>query len=217
MLLRNSIAKTKKFFHKTLESFKSMLSGGYERLPKTPPFNPFSCGGGSEAKLHQSFRELDNFYTDFTNRWDSDDGKAKKRNKKKFMSKKEPSEEEDSCNGSFMMFAKQNPAKSRREEKRDDEKKMRSIHKGESYSQSEREGEGYLVAQRLKEMVMLDVSNMDHVLDIEEVLHYYSRLRCPAYLDMVDKFFMEIYSEFFLPQTSSVDNNSLQSTQLLNS
>ncbi|THF98523.1 hypothetical protein TEA_001166 [Camellia sinensis var. sinensis] len=50
---------------------------------------------------------------------------------------------------------------------------------------------------------MVDKSNIEHVLDIEEVLHYYSRLTCPAYVDIVDKFFMDIWtrpllSGFFL-------------------
>ena len=43
---------------------------------------------------------------------------------------------------------------------------------------------------------MMDIINVDHVLDIE-VLYYYSRLTCPAYLDIVDKFFMDMYAEFF--------------------
>ncbi|KAJ1393511.1 hypothetical protein SESBI_34874 [Sesbania bispinosa] len=54
-----------------------------------------------------------------------------------------------------------------------------------------------MVEKKLRELEMLDMSNVDYVLDIEEVLHYYSRLTCPAYLEIVDKFFMEMYSEFF--------------------
>ena len=40
---------------------------------------------------------------------------------------------------------------------------------------------------------MMDIINVDHVLDIE-VLYYYFRLACPAYLDTVDKFFMDMYA-----------------------
>lgn len=53
-----------------------------------------------------------------------------------------------------------------------------------------------LVTEKLKEMEMMDGGNVEHVLDIEEVIHYYSRLTCPAYRRIIDKFFMEIYSEF---------------------
>ena len=52
-----------------------------------------------------------------------------------------------------------------------------------------------LVQQKLKELEMVDRSNIEHVLDIEEVLYYYSRLTCSAYIDIVDKFLMEIYAE----------------------
>ncbi|XP_043700339.1 uncharacterized protein LOC122651069 [Telopea speciosissima] len=209
MLLRNSIAKTKKFFHNTIQSFKSFLSTGYQRLPKTPPFNPCSCNTNS----HQSFRELDNnFYRDFSNRWDSSDlEKANKRNKKKSppMSKKQLSIDEEIKYG-----RKQSPAKVRHvEERRTETVEMRRAHshggggKLGSHTRSEsnvKEREGQLVVfQKLKELEMMDASNMEHVLDIEEVLHYYSRLTCPAYLDIVNKFFMDMYSEFFLPQPPS--------------
>lgn len=53
-----------------------------------------------------------------------------------------------------------------------------------------------LVAKKIKELEKLDSRNVDHALDIEEILHYYSRLTCPAYLEIVDKFFTEIFAEF---------------------
>ncbi|KAF8393365.1 hypothetical protein HHK36_021608 [Tetracentron sinense] len=209
MLLRNSISHTKKFFRKTLQNFKSFIYGGYQKLPKTPPFNPFSCGG--DMNIHQSFRELDNFYTDFSNRWESVEDKSKKRNKNKIMSAKQ-SMEEDAYEGSFMKFAKWSPVKSKLEVRREEGKKMRSTHEGgsegESCSHCVREGRSYLVTQKLKELEMMDANNMDHVLDIEEVLHYYSRLTCPVYVDIVNKFFMEMYSEFLLPQASTANNIS---------
>jgi hypothetical protein len=64
------------------------------------------------------------------------------------------------------------------------------------------------VAQKLKELEMMDVSNVEHVLDVEEVLHYYSRLTCPAYLDIVDKFFMDMYAEFIAPPANPRSVNS---------
>ncbi|KAF8407043.1 hypothetical protein HHK36_006168 [Tetracentron sinense] len=207
MLLRNSISSTKKFFNKTFQSFKSLLSGGYQKLPQTPPFNPFFYSSG-DMDIHQSFRELDNFYTDFTNRWESDKCKSKKKNKKKIKSAKQPMKEEDVYKGSFVNFAKQSPVKSKKEERREGEKKIISTHEREREGESCSYSGNYLVAQKLKELEMMDVSNIDHVLDIEEVLHYYSRLTCPVYLDIINKFFMEIYSEFFLPQASVGNYNS---------
>lgn len=65
-----------------------------------------------------------------------------------------------------------------------------------------------LVEKKLKELELLDTSNVDHALDIEEVLHYYSRLTCPAYLEIVDKFFVEIFSEFFGSSTPIRSINS---------
>jgi hypothetical protein len=53
----------------------------------------------------------------------------------------------------------------------------------------------YMVEEKLKELEMLDINNVDYVMDIEEVLHYYSRLTCPAYVEIVDRFFMEMYSD----------------------
>ncbi|KAK1376015.1 hypothetical protein POM88_032208 [Heracleum sosnowskyi] len=62
-----------------------------------------------------------------------------------------------------------------------------------------------------------DVYNKDHVMDIEEALHYYSLITCPVYQDIVDRFFMDIYSEFLLPHPSASIHNStrrLHSTML---
>ncbi|CAN0878243.1 hypothetical protein LINGRAHAP2_LOCUS12369, partial [Linum grandiflorum] len=53
----------------------------------------------------------------------------------------------------------------------------------------------YMLARKLKELEMMDVSDVEHVLDVEEALHYYSRLKSTAYLDIVDKFFSDMYHE----------------------
>ncbi|XP_059433488.1 uncharacterized protein LOC132166655 [Corylus avellana] len=152
MLLRNSISSTKKFFRKTLQSFKSLFSGDYQRLPKTPPHKQ-----ESEVEVYSgSFMEL-----------------SPKKKKKNLVERREP---EYHNHG--------------------DQRKIR-----EDYSCSKRRTRGgktnWLVVQKLRELEMLDMSNVDHLLDIEEVLHYYSRLTCPAYLDIVDKFFMDMCAEFF--------------------
>ncbi|KAK5817144.1 uncharacterized protein LOC108487956 [Gossypium arboreum] len=172
MLLRNSISNTKNFFRKTLQSFKSFFTGcGNETKPyqKLPKASPY----------YQD--DLEKFYTEFTRRWDAtaDKGsKAKKKNKKK----------KRTMSLSSTQFTTQ-----RREDI------------GESNVEKKQELQGYTfskessVAQKLKEIEMMDVSNVDHVLDVEEVLHYYSRLTCPAYVDIVDKFFMDLCGEFFGP------------------
>ncbi|KAE8652951.1 hypothetical protein Csa_017733 [Cucumis sativus] len=53
-----------------------------------------------------------------------------------------------------------------------------------------------LVAKNMKELEKLDARNVDHALDIEEILHYYSRLTSPTFLEIVDKFFVDIFTEF---------------------
>lgn len=52
---------------------------------------------------------------------------------------------------------------------------------------------GCLLAEKMKELEMAEVFNKDHVMDIEEALHYYSLITCPVYQDIVDRFFMDMY------------------------
>lgn len=47
---------------------------------------------------------------------------------------------------------------------------------------------------------MMNDDNEEHFLDVREFLHCYSRLRYAAYLDVVEHFFMEVYSDFFSSQ-----------------
>ncbi|XVE98178.1 hypothetical protein REPUB_Repub03eG0083400 [Reevesia pubescens] len=212
MLLRNSISNTKKFFQKTLQGFKSFFSGAepYQKLPKTSPYNPYSFTTTTGIDMNpqtSNYQDLEKFYSDFTNRWDSDNGKAKKRNKKKIMSTSSAGEEKEGNKGSFTQFTTQ------RRVQDIDQSKTRSLKVEKrqefySYSKSKREARSLSVAQKLKELEVMDMSNVDHALDIEEVLHYYSRLTCPAYLDIVDKFFMDMYTEFLGPPASPKSINS---------
>lgn len=215
MLLRSSLSNTRKFFHRTLESFKSFLScGNYQKLPKTPsPFvNPYNhANGGSEYPPPS--KDLDRFYTDFTDRWDSDKGNhhtAKKRGKDRaaamFMDTlQENVTREENPPTKFSMSKPTPPSKNDHRERREwpGKKMVRSSsshdrrREGSSCSKSVREARSGLIAQKLKELEKMDMSNIDHVLDIEEVLHYYSLLTCPAYVEIVDKFFTEMYGEFF--------------------
>ncbi|KAI4381924.1 hypothetical protein MLD38_007942 [Melastoma candidum] len=52
------------------------------------------------------------------------------------------------------------------------------------------------IAGEMKELAFMDSADVDWILDLEEALHCYSLITCPFYLDLVRKFFMEIYSDF---------------------
>ncbi|KAJ7973873.1 ATP-dependent RNA helicase DDX11-like protein [Quillaja saponaria] len=237
MLLKNPISNTKKFFQKTLQNFKSFFSAGYQKLPKTPPHHPFtySVAAGSviDMNIHPSYRDLDKFYTDFKDQWDSEKDKAVKiRSRKKTMLSsptRQPDEEVCGNGSSLINFnSKTSPLhgqnnkqiESRSEENQNQSKSTSVTHQRRkqedslySNSKGKREQRNCMVAQKLKELETFDMGNVDYVLDIEEVLHYYSRLTCPAYLEIVDKFFMDMYSEFFaLPQlaTPSTANSRLR-------
>ncbi|KAJ4708428.1 ATP-dependent RNA helicase DDX11-like protein [Melia azedarach] len=196
MLLRNSISNTKKFFQKTLQNFKSLFSGSdhYQRIPKTPPY---SYPLGVDMNIQPSYKDFERFCTDFTDQWESSDmDKAKKRSNKKTSSLKQ---EKEVLSGSFMKFAKSSPVKSNNQiRRRENHLHLKPKRQEDSRSNmvGTREERSCILAEKLKELELIDVSNVDHALDIEEFLHYYSRLTCPAYVDIVDKFFMEMYAEF---------------------
>lgn len=215
MLLRDSIQKTKNFFHKTVESLKSFIFVGYQKLSKPALPAPFSCTGNSRKK-HQK----DRFYTDFCNDWEAEAGveaAAKMRNNNA-MTLKQQMKEEDECSGSSLNFSETSPVKKNKKqtEGKDDEKKKKKkqvgssqLSKGEEqYYYKRNGGEGYALAQKMKELEMMDVGDMEHVLDVEEAIHYYSRLKSPVYLSIVDKFFMDMYSEFSVPQATASINSS---------
>ncbi|GMP42298.1 hypothetical protein CsSME_00012090 [Camellia sinensis var. sinensis] len=90
-----------------------------------------------------------------------------------------------------------------------EEKKIGSISQGrggEACLQIGNGGEGgYILAEKMREM---DMNDVDHVLDIKEVLHNYLHLTCPVYLDIVDNFFVDMYSEFLIPKPSVTITNS---------
>nr|GMC58792.1 uncharacterized protein LOC104880645 [Ipomoea batatas]GMC63458.1 uncharacterized protein LOC104880645 [Ipomoea batatas] len=200
MLLRSSISTTKKFFQKTLDTFKSFLSSGYQKLPKSPPCTPFPCPDNAPH-----YKDLERFYSDFTAQWDeTEKGKCRKRTKKRDPPhhSKAHQTEADQKGSTQVNF---NPNNNHHGKKGDDEmgqKRKKIVYNGKKYQEFSslnglRKERSYVVAQKLKELKMIDNSNEEHMLDVEEILHYYSRLTCPAYLDIVDKFFMEMYSELF--------------------
>ena len=232
MLLGNSLCTTKKFFQKTVQRFKSFFSGDpYQKIPKPPARNnphnsSFAVGIGMKAETN---KDSANLYRDVTGRWDDTDNEKSKRDKKKTATAPSSSsakqERDHDLNSGFMNFSKATAVKNyqflrRREQdytyddpnnemiKSSYARKRSPLDDNSGSKNITGEGRSFLVAQKLKELEMMDVSNVEHVLDIEEVLHYYSRLTCPAYLDIVDKFFMDMYAEFIAPPANPRSVNS---------
>ncbi|KAI3805641.1 hypothetical protein L1987_28201 [Smallanthus sonchifolius] len=158
-------SRTKKFFKKSIQTFKSYFSEGYERLPKTPSYNG----------RHNTGFSLENIYSRFVDEWEATQRVIAISNEKNTSLKnKKPS----------MMISYH-----------EDDKRKQQKH--EDTSSREREEKRCLVTKRLKELEILDRNNVDHIHDIQEVLYVYSRLTCPTYCEIIEKFFMEMYSKVF--------------------
>ncbi|XP_027124877.2 uncharacterized protein [Coffea arabica] len=203
MLLRRSLRKTRYIFQKTLRKLKSFLFGRYQKLPKAPFINPFFSGSNSCRKM----QELDDFYREFSDQWGNLDTCT--------LPPRVPMVEDVECGenhtrATVQIIVDNTEIKARKEEKmvfkRHERKREEACgHTDNAGSQS--------LAQKMKDLDMFELNDVDHQLDVEEVLHYYSRLTCPAYLDIVDKFFMDMYSEFVLPQPSLSVNSSMRRLQ----
>ncbi|CAG7890106.1 unnamed protein product [Brassica rapa] len=48
--------------------------------------------------------------------------------------------------------------------------------------------------KKIKEMYMTETGDIEKALDVEEALYYYSRLRSHVYLNIVGKFFNDLYA-----------------------
>ncbi|GMI82072.1 hypothetical protein like AT1G15260 [Hibiscus trionum] len=195
-----SIQKTKSLFHKSVDNLKSFLSAGYQKLSKPTLPDPFPCSGCSRKK-HRKNRSL----ADFSYNWEVGLEESKTRNNDDIVAML--MKDEDECGGSLMSFSDTKESVAKDEGK----KKVKSskVSKGEEQYYYKRNGDGsYALSQKMKELEMMDVGDMEHVLDVEEALHYYSRLKSPVYLSIVDRFFMDMYSEFSVPQPSASINCS---------
>ncbi|KAK7389549.1 hypothetical protein VNO78_24690 [Psophocarpus tetragonolobus] len=194
MLLRETFHKTKIFFHRNFRNFWSFLFGEYQQLPRSLSFNPFLCRIGN-ARTKTS----DQFYNEFYDMLQSDLGRIRMYGD----SISRSAMEDAACTGSFTYFAKQSSQKSIHEDKAQDKKNKGSLHlrkKEDLTNPQSMNKKARVLAQKMKTMDMMDGGDLEHVLDIEEALHYYSRLKSPVYLDIVDKFFMDIQSELSVPQ-----------------
>ncbi|CAK9310484.1 unnamed protein product [Citrullus colocynthis] len=199
MLLKETIHKTNSLFHKTLEKFKDLFFKGFQKLQKPTSLITFSCSKGKPQYTHPTDR-LD---IDFYDEWQSTLQKAAKRSidNGSVVASKENVKQEDTN------VAKQSPPRSRQEKAVKEKKKPGAYHlkKGDVKNSSTRSNE---LVQKMKELEMLDRGDMEQELDIEEAIHYYSRLRSPVYLEIVDKFFMDMHSEISVPEPSTRSVNS---------
>ncbi|XP_022954247.1 uncharacterized protein LOC111456559 [Cucurbita moschata] len=200
MLLKETILKTSNLFHKTLGNFKCLFSKGFQKLQKPTCLITFSCSKRKPQHTHPT----DRLYIDFYDEWQSPLQKSAKRSidgGSVMMTAKQNMKQEDTN------VAKQSPPRSRQEKAVKEKKKPGRCHlrKGDVKNSSMRSNG---LAQKMKELEMLDRGDMEQELDIEEAIHYYSRLSSPVYLEIVDKFFMDIHSEFSVPEPSARSMNS---------
>ncbi|KAI8026037.1 hypothetical protein LOK49_LG02G00967 [Camellia lanceoleosa] len=141
---------------------------------------------------------------DFSEQWQSDNYKV--------MKNKELMNEADTTSGSFTKFEDKNALKNECKVREKEEKKIGNISQGKGGKACSQIGNGgrggSMLAEKMRELEMMDMNDVDHVLDMEEVLHNYSRLTCPVYLDIVDNFFVDMYSEFLIPKPSVTITNS---------
>ncbi|KAK7402300.1 hypothetical protein VNO78_14456 [Psophocarpus tetragonolobus] len=205
MLLRETIRKTKFLLHKTLRSFKSVIFGGYQKLPRSLSFNPF-LGRSSNARTYTS----DRFYNEFYDMLQCDLNRIKRSDSSGISRSRERDQALMPDAANTEIFSKQSSKKSIAEKGAVEEKKSKGNSELEKKECLKEEGVHDL-AQKMKELEMMDSGDVEHVLDIEEALHYYSRLKSPVYLDIVDKFFMDMHSEFSL-QDSTIKRTKSKGT-----
>ncbi|CAL0325992.1 unnamed protein product [Lupinus luteus] len=202
VMLRRTLHKTKVFFHKRLKNVRSFFFGGYyQRLPRSLSFDPFHCRSGN-ARTYTNGQLRNDFYDHLQ----SDLSIAKRFGNNDISKSKEPAVEDAACSGSFISFSMQSSQKSVHEDNAKEKKNKvgpSKLGNREDLSSKNMKKGTHVLAQKMKELDMIDgEGDLEHVLDIEEALHYYSCLKSPVYLDIVDKFFVDMHSEFSAPQPS---------------
>ncbi|KAF8086905.1 hypothetical protein N665_0609s0035 [Sinapis alba] len=85
-------------------------------------------------------------------------------------------------------------------------KKPKKKAAAEPFEEAKRRGD--MLAQKMKDLNMVDLRDVEHASDVKEALRCYSSIRSPVYLDIVDNFFTDMYYEFSDPRTSSSINGS---------
>ncbi|XP_076952073.1 uncharacterized protein LOC143625683 [Bidens hawaiensis] len=189
MLIRKTIHKTKKFFNKTIQTFKSFVFGGYKKLSKAPSLTLFSTN-------NPKMQHLDNFYKEFCEQWDTET--ANNTNEILKLSQQHDIE----SNQTMIISQDHKPIV---DISLDEQKDVGCSKHVDGVNQTN------ILERKMKELEMMDVKDEEHVMDIEEVLHYYSLLTSPIYQDLVDKFFTDMYSDFNI-QHPPIRSNSLSSS-----
>ncbi|KAL5056934.1 hypothetical protein RYX36_028538 [Vicia faba] len=184
MLVRESIRKTKYLLHKKLKNFKCLIFGGYQKLPRALSFKPFLRQTRSNNNSSRTTYTSDQFYNEFYDILQSDLSRM---------------------NRSSEIAPTRDAAAAASNEKQSPEKNITENVATEKKNKNEGVHE---LALKMKELEMNDSGDVEQVLDIEEALHYYSRLKSPVYLDIVDKFFTDMHSEFSLSQSSVRNKHS---------
>ncbi|PKI78451.1 hypothetical protein CRG98_001163 [Punica granatum] len=195
------VQETKKYsFPKTLRGLKSFLYKRCRKLPRSSLLRPFSCSRTRQKLLQAGQHKARCPYG-------SELDMHEKMRKDEAMSPKDQrvkgEEDEDVFGGSFMKFAR--PCLEDGEKERKVEKmgscSFRSV-KGEDGSCED------VIEEKMRELELMDLGDLENVLDMEEALHYYSRLSSPVLLGIVNRFLMDIYSDYSVPETSTSFNRS---------
>ncbi|CAA7028626.1 unnamed protein product [Microthlaspi erraticum] len=106
-----------------------------------------------------------------------------------------------SCESTAVAGARDESLINKNQHKKKQRKKV-----SEPFEEAKRRGD--MLAQKMKDLNMVDLRDEDHALDVREALRCYSSIRSPVYLDIVDNFFTDMYYEFSDPRTSSTVNGS---------
>ncbi|KAL8118641.1 uncharacterized protein LOC141661340 [Apium graveolens] len=192
MVLKRSIHKVKNVFHTRLLNIKLLVSKRYNQLSRAPSFKSIPS-----SNINRKLQQVDNLYRDLSEESEADHDEVVEAKKSNSVTKSIPKEWNVS-NRSMRSNAEKSVGKTAaREVRAKEEKKMAKRR-------------GCILAEKIKELEMVDAYDDDHIMDIEEALHHYSLLTCPAYQDIVDNFFMDMYSEFLLPEPSASINNSMR-------
>ncbi|KAL3632982.1 hypothetical protein CASFOL_025966 [Castilleja foliolosa] len=180
MLIKETLGKTKKLFHKTFKNLKKSFILAKFQEPTNPTPNPILPSNNNSKS-----QEVDkNFYTSYSEKFDDAIEVKKKQTKR-----------DEKISTRSISFAGCRGLEAFKEDKN-----ARKYYMKKPKASSFRGADS--IARKMKDLEMMDANDMDHVLDVEEVLHYYSRLNCPSYVEIVDKFFMDIHSDYNVAQPS---------------
>ncbi|CAA0839071.1 RAD3-like DNA-binding helicase protein [Striga hermonthica] len=180
---RFSSDHTKKSFSPSTDKLPQWIKS---HLVATTP----NYGEVHSSKFQEKFGESHRSYSE---KWDAVEVKKKK--KEVWISANAQTKKDERISRRSISFADCRGLEGLKEEK-NSRKQSAKKPKGSSFRGADS------LARKMKDLEMMNPSDMDHVLDVEEVLHYYSRLKCPTYVEIVDKFFMDMHSEIHVPQPS---------------